>query len=261
MEMIGDSQVFAVELEWDRRPTYKPWMYGVFCVFIGGERLGSPFNQATLNSILATLDGWKETVGRRCDPALMAADPVTAFLSIEEEKYGLEHLEDKVPPGFTPIPISNLAAFEILNIDGLEDYRIYCVEERGGRHHQPPAVCENERAAAGVPGSARRSDRCPRKNDRTARRLVRAVAGAAWRALTLRSASRWGCVGVSAARTLARDPIRAGRRKGSAKPLARKACWPACHGAEAELQAGLRLSATHSAHPGRSGVREPTLPG
>lgn len=129
MEMIGDSQVFAVELEWDRRPTYKPWMYGVFCVFIGGERLGSPFNQATLNSILATLDGWKETVGRRCDPALIAADPVTAFLNIEEEKYGLEHLEDKVPPGFTPIPISNLAAFEILNIDGLEDYRIYCVED------------------------------------------------------------------------------------------------------------------------------------
>ncbi len=129
MEVIGDPQSFAVQLEWDCRPTYKPWMHGVFWVFIGGERFGLPSNQMTLNSILAELDGWKETVGLRCAPALMAADPVTAFLSIENARYGLEHLEDKVPPGFTPIPVSDLTAFEILNVGGLDDYRIYCVED------------------------------------------------------------------------------------------------------------------------------------
>jgi len=127
--MIGDPQVFAVQLEWEHRPTYKPWMYGVFCVFICGERLGSPFNQATLNSILPELNGWKETIGLRCDPALMAANPVTAFLSIEDAGYGLEHLEDKLPPGFTPIPISPSIPVEILGVDGLDDYRIYCVED------------------------------------------------------------------------------------------------------------------------------------
>lgn len=127
--MIGDPRAFAVQLDWDRRPTCKPWMYGVFCVHICGERLGSSSNQATLNSILAELDGWKPTARLRRAPALMAADPVTAFLSIEEEAYGLEHLEDKVPPGFMAIPVPSLSAFEILNVDGLDDYRIYCVED------------------------------------------------------------------------------------------------------------------------------------
>jgi len=153
MEVIGDPQLFAVQLEWERRPTYKPWMYGVFCVFIYGERLGSPFNQATLNSILAGLDGWKETIGLRCDPALMAADPVTAFLSIEDAKYGLEHLEDKVRLGFTPIPIPDLTAFEILNVDGLDDYRLYCVEDDTtsrllyARMGELPRECRVPRAA------------------------------------------------------------------------------------------------------------------
>ena len=91
-------------------------------MFICGERLGSPFNQATLNSILAELHGWKETIGLRCDPALMAAEPVTAFLSIEDAEYGLEHLADKVPPGFTPIPVSPSVPVEILGVDGLDDY-------------------------------------------------------------------------------------------------------------------------------------------
>ena len=104
-------------------------MYGVFCVFICGERLGSRSNQATLNSILAELDGWKETIGLQYDPALMAADPVTAFLSIEDAEYGLEHLADEVPSGFTPISVSPSSPVEILNVDGLDDYRIYCVED------------------------------------------------------------------------------------------------------------------------------------
>lgn len=127
--MIGDPEVFAVQLDWDRRPTYKPWMYGVFCVFICGEQLGSSWNQVTLNSILAQLDGWKPTAKLRRNPALMAADPVTAFLSIEEEAYGLEHLEDKLPPGFAPVPVPDRTAFEIFDVDGLDDYRIYCVED------------------------------------------------------------------------------------------------------------------------------------
>lgn len=59
----------------------------------------------------------------------MAADPVTAFLSIEEEAYGLEHLEDKLPPGFAPVPVPDRTAFEIFDVDGLDDYRIYCVED------------------------------------------------------------------------------------------------------------------------------------
>lgn len=127
--VIGDPQVFAVQLEWNRRPTYKPWMYGVFCVSICGELIGSPSNQATLNSILAGLDGWKETIELRRDPVLMAADPVTAFLSIENCRYGLEHLGDKIPPWFMPMSVSDLSAFEILNVDGLDDYRLYCVED------------------------------------------------------------------------------------------------------------------------------------
>ena len=152
MEMIGNPEAFAVQLEWDRRPTRKPWMYGVFCVFIGGERLGSPFNQATLNSILATLDGWKATVGQRCDPALMTADPVTAFLSIEDAEYGLEHLADKIPLEFKPVPVSPASSFEILDIDGLEDYRIYCVEDDAtsrllyARMRELPRECRVPRA-------------------------------------------------------------------------------------------------------------------
>jgi len=129
MEVIGNPQVFAVQLDWDRRPTYKPWMFGVFCMHICGELLGSPWNQATLNSILAQLDGRKPTAKLRRAPALMATDPVTAFLSIEDAKYGLEHLEDKVPPGFTPVPVPDRTAFEILDVDGLEDYRLYCLED------------------------------------------------------------------------------------------------------------------------------------
>ena len=152
MEVIGDPQVFAVQLEWNRRPTYKPWMYGVFCVHICGERLGSPSSPQTLNSILAELDGWKRTIGLRCDPALMAADPVTAFLSIEDANYGLEHLEDKVPPGFAPIPMPDTTAFEILNVDGLDDYRIYCVEDDAtsrllhARMRELPRECRVPRA-------------------------------------------------------------------------------------------------------------------
>ena len=129
MEMIGDPQTFAVQLDWDRRPTYKPWMYGVFCLHICGERLGSPWNQATLNSVLAQLDGWRSTAKLRRAPALMAVDPVTAFLSIEDARYGLEHLADKVPPGFTPVPMPSLTAFEIFDVDGLDDYRIYWLED------------------------------------------------------------------------------------------------------------------------------------
>ena len=59
----------------------------------------------------------------------MAADPVTAFLSIEDAKYGLEHLVDKVPPDFTPVPVPSLTAFEIFDVDGLDDYRIYWLED------------------------------------------------------------------------------------------------------------------------------------
>ncbi len=152
MEMIGDPQVFAVQLDWDRRPTYKPWMYGVFCLHICGERLGSPWNQATLNSILAQLDGWKPTAKLRRAPALMAADPVTAFLSIEDAKYGLEHLEDKVPPGFTPVAVPDLSAFEIFDVDGLDDYRIYCLEDDAtsrllhARMRELPRECRVPRA-------------------------------------------------------------------------------------------------------------------
>ena len=50
MQIIGTPEVFAVQLERDREPTYKPWMYGIFCVFVCGELLGSPLNQVTLNS-------------------------------------------------------------------------------------------------------------------------------------------------------------------------------------------------------------------
>lgn len=128
MEMIGDPQAFAVQLDWDRRPTCKPWMHGVFCLHICGERLGSPWNQATLNSILAQLDGWKSTAHLRRAPALMAADPVTA-LSIEDAKYGLEHLADKVPPGFAPVPVPSSTAFEIFDVDGLDGYRTYWLED------------------------------------------------------------------------------------------------------------------------------------
>ncbi len=129
MEMIGDPRVFAVQLEWKRRPTCKPWMYGMFCVHVCGERLGSPTSPATLNSVLAELGGFKPTAPLRRAPALMAADPVTAFLSIENAYYGLEHMEDKIPPGFTPLPVPDRTAFEILDVDGLEDYRLYCVED------------------------------------------------------------------------------------------------------------------------------------
>ena len=59
----------------------------------------------------------------------MAADPVTPFLSIENAKYGLEHLEDKIPRWFTPLPVLDQTSFEILGVDGLDDYRIYCVED------------------------------------------------------------------------------------------------------------------------------------
>ena len=59
----------------------------------------------------------------------MAADYVTAFLSIEDAKYGLEHLADKVPAGFTPVPVPSLTAFEIFDVDGLDDYRIYWLED------------------------------------------------------------------------------------------------------------------------------------
>ena len=152
METIGDPQVFAIQLDWNRMPTYKPWMYGVFCLHICGERLGSPWNQATLNSILAQLNGWKPTARLRRAPVLMEADPVTAFLSIEDAKYGLEHLEDKVPPGFAPVAVPDLSAFEIFDVDGLDDYRIYCLEDDAtsrllyARMRELPRECRVPRA-------------------------------------------------------------------------------------------------------------------
>ena len=130
MEMIGNPRVFAVQLGWHREPaSYKPWMYGVFSLSICGERLGSPTEEAVLNDILVDLHGWKKGIGRRCEPALMAADAMTAFLSIEEQVYGLEHLADKIPPGFAPVPVPPLNPLEILGVDTLRDYRIYCVED------------------------------------------------------------------------------------------------------------------------------------
>lgn len=185
MEVIGNPQTFAIQLGWDRRLTYSPWMFGVFCVHICGERLGLPSYQATLNSILAQLDGWKETIGQRCDPALTAADPVTAFLSIEDAGYGLEHLEDKVPPGFTPVPVSPASPVEILNVDGLEGYRIYCVEDDAtsrllyARMRELPRECRVPQPQTLRVSATRRAGRCHGTNHRTARRLVQAVAGAA----------------------------------------------------------------------------------
>ncbi len=130
MEMIGEPQVFAVQLEWHPDPaSCKPWMYGVFCVSVCGERLGSPSEEAVLNDILVGLLGWKEGIGERRAPALMAADPVTAFLSIENAYYGLEHLEDKIPRWFMPLPVLDRTSFEILGADGLGDHRLYCVED------------------------------------------------------------------------------------------------------------------------------------
>jgi len=130
MEVIGNPQVFAVQLGWHPDPeTYKPWMFGVFSVSVCGERLGSPTEEAVLNDILVDLHGWKKGIGKRCEPALMAADPVTAFLSIENAYYGLEHLEDKIPRWFMPLPVLDHTSFEILGIDTLGDYRIYCIED------------------------------------------------------------------------------------------------------------------------------------
>ena len=182
MEVIGDPQVFAVQLDWDRRPTCKPWRYGVFCVHICGERLGSSWNQATLNSILAELDGWKPTALLRHASALMAADSVTAFLSIEEETYGLEHLEGELPPGFAAVPVPGLSAFEILGVDGLDDYRIYCVEDDAtsrllyARIGELPRECRAPQPQTLRVSTTRRAGRCHGTHGRTARRLVRAVA-------------------------------------------------------------------------------------
>ena len=153
MEMIGNPQVFAVQLGWHRDPiVYKPWMFGVFCVSVCGEQLGSPSEEATLNDILVDLHGWKAGIGQRCEPVLMAADPVTAFLSIEEEVYGLEHLRDQIPSDFTPVPVPPLNPLEILGVDTLRDYRIYCIEDDAtsrlpyARSQELPRECRVPRA-------------------------------------------------------------------------------------------------------------------
>ena len=153
MEMIGNPQIFVVQLGRHPSPTsYKPWMYGVFSVSVCGERLGSPSEKAVLNDVLVDLQGWKEGIGQRCDPALMAADPVTAFLSIEEEAYGLEHLADKAPPGFAPVPVPPLNSFEILGVDTLESHRIYCMEDDAtsrllyAKEWERPRECRASRA-------------------------------------------------------------------------------------------------------------------
>ena len=39
------------------------------------------------------------------------------------------HLEDKLPPGFRPVAVPGLSAFGILGVDGLDDDRIWCVED------------------------------------------------------------------------------------------------------------------------------------
>ena len=83
-------------------------------------------NVIALGLFIYSLSEWAAFRSRM---AMRKADPVTAFLSIEEETYGLEHLEDKLPPGFVAVPVPSLSAFEILGVDGLDDYRIYCVED------------------------------------------------------------------------------------------------------------------------------------
>ncbi len=89
-------------------------------------------------------------MGQRCDPALMAADPVTAFLSIEEEAYGLQHLADMMPPRFAPISMSSLNSFEILGVDTLESHRTYCVEDDDTSRPHHPSVFLCSRLTAGV---------------------------------------------------------------------------------------------------------------
>ena len=130
MHNIGDKNVFATEFRWDKTPhLYRPWMYGVFCVYINGERLGSPTNQATLSDILVGLNGCKGAVGQRSDPVLMEADAQTAFFSMENEVYGLEHVEHLLPSGFQPLPVRHNGPYQIPDVDGLEDFKVYCVED------------------------------------------------------------------------------------------------------------------------------------
>lgn len=60
----------------------------------------------------------------------MEADPLTAFLSLEGDSYGFDHLHYMMPENFVPIPIPPLGAFQILGVDGIEnDYNIYCIED------------------------------------------------------------------------------------------------------------------------------------
>ena len=131
MQMIGDPTLFAVQLSWSPDPeTYKPWMYGTFCVYICGQRLGLPTNQVTLNSTLAELDLFKERLHHqdRFCPDLIETDPLRTFLSIENSNFGLEHLKQMLPEKFIPYFVPSAKHFQILWVDGLEAYNIYCVE-------------------------------------------------------------------------------------------------------------------------------------
>ena len=130
MELIGDPQTFAIQMSWDLEDqSHKPWMYGTFCVYICGEQLGIPTAEVYLSDILLDLISWQETIGTRSVASLMQADPLTAFFSIEEGHYGLEHFEHLLPDNFQPIPVPPQVHFEILPIDGLGEYKLYCIED------------------------------------------------------------------------------------------------------------------------------------
>ena len=129
MALFGSRETFAIETTCLPLVPGELYRFGTFSLLVHRTRIGNPLYQVTLNDIEAGLGWWRETIGQRNSSALMHADTRTAFLSIESALYGLDHLVTKLPSNLHLILVDKPSRFEVLEVDGLEDYRIYCIED------------------------------------------------------------------------------------------------------------------------------------
>lgn len=114
--IFGDKQTFAVELELDENPG-GAWLFGHFCYWIGGVRVGDYEVSTSLRDVLAGMKWVVHDCGNRDGGALCGSKPQTIFSRLDASLYGSDECDgdDSFRLPDTPARFEITLAVEVFN--------------------------------------------------------------------------------------------------------------------------------------------------
>jgi hypothetical protein len=92
--LIGRRERVAIEFELTPTPQeHRKWIFGLMCLWIGGERIGRHDEEVAMTVALTSFRGILDNAGKRNDATLMSMPAAEAFATIYRPLYGDEYLD------------------------------------------------------------------------------------------------------------------------------------------------------------------------